>query len=203
MRFIPDSDEWLQRRRRGIIYAWGEWMLQGDSMHIWPIMDGGGTAWHTLFQYLVGTVVYDPDDRTVWRALVQHISAASGSFSQDRAANPTYWIATGAVSVPVTATFNYLDKNCITLASGGRGDSFMSDLDSFVLDEELLFLGMIWQWKANKGSPYAEDMANYQDALSYAQGADKPAAILLDRLPMSASMRSAYPYPIDPNMVPM
>ena len=33
------------------------------------------------------------------------------------------------------------------------------------IDERLLKLGMIWQWKANKGSPYAEDMGTYSDAL--------------------------------------
>ena len=137
MRFIPDADEWLQRRQRGYNSAWGEWSIFGGTMHIWPVM-----------------------------------------------------------SAAVVATFNYLDKNCVNLVSGGRGDTFMNDLDTFVLDERLLKLGMIWQWKANKGSPYAEDMANYQDALANIAGADKPAPILIDRLPMSAAAQVAYPFPI-------
>ena len=35
-----------------------------------------------------------------------------------------------------------------------------------MLDERLLKLGMIWQWKAKKGSPYQEDLGTYGDALS-------------------------------------
>ena len=40
---------------------------------------------------------------------------------------------------------------------------------------------MIWQWKANKGSPYAEDMGTYSDALVMIAGADSPAPIIMDQ----------------------
>jgi hypothetical protein len=96
------------------------------------------------------------------------------------------WILTGgqiliapAMGVGVTARHSYLDKNCVTLASGGYGDAFMADTDSFRLDERLLKLGMIWQWKAQKGSPYAEDMGSYSDALANAMGHDQPAPIII------------------------
>jgi hypothetical protein len=92
------------------------------------------------------------------------------------------------------ATFGYLNKNCIALASGGYGDSFTADTDNFVLGDRLLKLGMIWQWKANKGSPYAEDLATYNDALNVAMGSEKPAPILIGRLPISAT--AAYPWPV-------
>jgi hypothetical protein len=38
---------------------------------------------------------------------------------------------------------------------------------------------MIWQWKAQKGSAYAEDMGTYGDALTYAMGHDSPAPIIV------------------------
>jgi len=98
------------------------------------------------------------------------------------------------MTVSVMAYFSYLDKNCIDLASGGRGDQFMSDTDSFTLDERVLKLAMIWQWKAQKGSPYAEDMGTYGDALTMAMGHDSPAPIILGRQPISASARVAYPW---------
>jgi hypothetical protein len=98
------------------------------------------------------------------------------------------------MAVPVTAYFSYLDKNWIDLASGGRGDVFMSDTDSFTLDERVLKLAMIWQWKAQKGSPYAEDMGTYGDALTMAMGHDSPAPIILGRQPISAGARVAYPW---------
>lgn len=101
------------------------------------------------------------------------------------------------MGVGVTATFPYLDKNCVTLASGGYGDRFVADGDSYRLDERLLKLGMTWQWKAQKGSPYAEDMGSFSDALATAMGHDQPAPILIDRLPMSAGFaRVAYPWPV-------
>jgi hypothetical protein len=78
-----------------------------------------------------------------------------------------------------SATFGYLNKDCITLASGGVGDTFMADGDNFILGDRLLKLGMIWQWKANKGSPYAEDLATYNDALNVAMGSEKPAPIII------------------------
>jgi len=88
--------------------------------------------------------------------------------------------------VPILASgdkirFSCLDKNCVSLASGGYGEEFQADLDTFRLDERLLKLGMIWQWKASKGSPYAEDMGTYSDALSNAMGKDGPSPIIVGK----------------------
>jgi hypothetical protein len=137
MRFVPDTDEWLQRRSRNYVDAYGEWTMLGGQIQIWPAMVVGQSAYH-----------------------------------------------------------GYLDKNCVALASGGNGNSFQADNDSYVLDERLLKLGMIWQWKANKGSPYAEDLATYGDALSFVTSHDSPAPILIGRKPISANARVAYPWPV-------
>lgn len=93
-----------------------------------------------------------------------------------------------------TAKFLYLHKNCITLTSGGFGDRFTADDDVFNLPERLLKLGMIWQWKAYKGGTYAEDIANYEDALAMVAGADKPSPIIVGRTNLSTA-RQSYPYP--------
>jgi hypothetical protein len=96
--------------------------------------------------------------------------------------------------VGVSAYYAYLDKNCIRLASGGFGDRFLDDADSFRLDERVLTLGMIWQWKSQKGASYAEDMGTYGDALSYAMGHDSPAPIIIGRKVSSWGKVSA-PWP--------
>ena len=83
------------------------------------------------------------------------------------------------VPLNMKRTFVYLDKNCVKLNAGGFGDRFVNDLDEYRLDERLLKLGMIWQWKANKGSPYAEDMGTYSDALVTVAGNDTPAPIII------------------------
>lgn len=95
-----------------------------------------------------------------------------------------------------SVSFAYLDKNCIKLFSGGFGDQFMNDLDQYRLPERLLKLGMIVQWKMNKGSPYAEDMGTYQDAMVMAMGSDKPAPIIVDRVPISHAAQLALPWPV-------
>ena len=139
VRFVPDLDEWLNRRQQNNTSAYGEWTIIGDRLFINPVM---------------GSIV--------------------------------------------TAYFGYLHKNCVALNSGGLGDAFVNDGDRFVLDERLLKLGMIWQWKAQKGSPYAEDMATYSDALASLAGRDSPAPIYVDRLPVIAGNNIAYPWMVLP-----
>jgi hypothetical protein len=48
-RFIPSTDEWLQRRIANESSSWGEWTIFGGEMHIWPIMGVGISA---RFTYL-------------------------------------------------------------------------------------------------------------------------------------------------------
>jgi hypothetical protein len=137
MRFVPDSDEWLQRQIANTYDSSGEWILINGLMYIRPTLSTGATA-----------------------------------------------------------TFNYMDKNCVVLNSGGFGDRFLDEADSFRLDERLLKLGMTWQWKANKGTSYAEDMGTYSDALAQAMGHDSPAPIIMGRRPISANVRTSYPWPV-------
>ena len=136
MTFINDADEWMQRRAQGYSNAWGEWMIEGGQMLIYPVMGVG-----------------------------------------------------------VTAKFKYIDANPITLTSGGFGDRFMADTDTFRLPERVLKLGMIWKWKSQKGGQYAEDMSTYYDALTRVEGSDKPAPILIDRMPISSYARVGASWP--------
>jgi len=106
-----------------------------------------------------------------------------------------------ALAAGDTIRFVYLDKNCIKLsvappAGSPYSPTFVSDDDTTRIDERLLKFGMIWQWKANKGSPYAEDLGTYGDAIQTAMGADKPAPIIIDGQPISANVQIAYPWPV-------
>ena len=135
MRFVADTDEWLNRRVEGASdNASGEWTMLGGQIRLYP-----------------------------------------------------------ALAVGETAYFAYLHRNCVTLSSGGSGDSFLNDADAFALDERVLKLGMIVEWKQKKGSAYAEDMGTYGDALSVAMGHDGPSPIIIGRQPLSANARIAIP----------
>ncbi|RWG02573.1 hypothetical protein [Mesorhizobium sp.] len=78
-----------------------------------------------------------------------------------------------------TVQFFYLSSNIVKDKDGNAKASFAADDDVFRLAERVLKLGMIWQWKANKGMAYAEDMATYEDALAVSAGADKGSNILV------------------------
>jgi len=75
----------------------------------------------------------------------------------------------------------YYISNLIVSPSGAGSDkvAFTDDTDTFRLDERLLKLGMIWQWRANKGLPYGEDMENYENALGQLINEDKGSRILV------------------------
>lgn len=77
-----------------------------------------------------------------------------------------------------TAQYPYI-SNAYARAEGGAVKSaFNADNDSFVLDERLLTLGLIWRWQDQKGMEYAESMQTYEVALAQAQSRDKGARLL-------------------------
>ncbi|MCI0557537.1 MAG: hypothetical protein MN733_03500 [Nitrososphaera sp.] len=55
-------------------------------------------AWENSFAYSVGQAAVDTVSGTLWQCAVAHTSAATGVFSADRAANPTYWVQITALS---------------------------------------------------------------------------------------------------------
>jgi hypothetical protein len=202
MVFYPDFDEWQQRRAANYTDAWGEWTMYGGQMHIWPIMPAHTSAvWKNSRLYRAGDLAVDPDVGTVpywliWQCSVEHTTPATGTFADERLLNPSYWAQPAQDIDSVTARFSYLDRNCVLIhGTSARSDSFANDDDKFLLDERLLKLAMIWQWKAQKGSPYAEDMGNYATALDMVAGADTPAPIIIGRAAVSKSARVAYPWP--------
>jgi hypothetical protein len=80
-------------------------------------------------------------------------------------------------------------KADLTLAS-----SFTADTDTFQLNEKLLELGIIWQWKANKGVAYDEDMQNFELLKSSMIKQDGGSPLLrVGRKGMANGLKMAYP----------
>jgi hypothetical protein len=190
------ANEMAQR----IAYDTHDWTrLKTDTAYVG---DGVKTAWEIPFNFkrLMPT-------SNVWSEVSVHTPMAfihdTDEWLRRRTAGETdsrgEWTMLGdylhiypALSLGLTARYNYLDKDCVRLGSGGNGDRFLTDDDSFRLDERLLKLALIYQWKAHKGSPYAEDMGTYSDAIQTAIRFDNPAPIIIDRLPASRWTRDAH-----------
>ena len=169
----------------------------GDGVQTdWPLpanykrMPVTANVWRSTDTQSPMIFVADPDE-WLQRRISNAADYGGGEWTM-MGGNMVIWPAMG---VGQTATFVYLDRNCVALTGGGYGDSFMADTDTFRLDERLLKLGMIWQWKAQKGSPYAEDMGTYSDALSNVTGRDQPAPIIIGNRPSSHAVRITSSWP--------
>lgn len=127
-------------------------------------------------------------DDTIWNTTQKRpiISATAQVFARLRSGFSTtaqYRIAGGnLLFVPAQAagevcTFEYQSKAWAT--NGATfSDAFLSDGDTSLLDEQILALGLLWRWKAQKGFDYAEDFRAYEIAVSDAIARDVPREIL-------------------------
>lgn len=77
-----------------------------------------------------------------------------------------------------TASIPYIANTFARSSTGVPQSTFAADTDTFVLDERLLTLGLIWRWRAQKRLEYAEDLQTYEIALSQAQARDRGAVVI-------------------------
>ena len=54
-------------------------------------------TWTNATNYSISERVFDPDDATLWNCLVNHASAPTGTFSQDRQLHPANWNSVGSL----------------------------------------------------------------------------------------------------------
>lgn len=119
---------------------------------------------------------------------------------------PGIWIILGgqfqvfpAMAVGETARFYYISNLAVAPNSGANKATFTLDSDTLRFSEELLRLGIVWQWRANKRMEYAEDMQNFEITMAQIYGADKGSSILtVGRRRISSSVDIAYPGMITP-----
>lgn len=93
--------------------------------------------------------------------------------------------------------YYYIRDTDVRAADNSLKSSFTVDTDSYVLDEELLELALVWNWKAAKSLPYAKELNDYEVKLSSLCGADRGNRIVRTgalRIPRGANI--AYPWPL-------
>lgn len=119
---------------------------------------------------------------------------------------PGWWIILGgkfqiypAPPIGDNAQFYFISRNYAVGADGVAKPAFTADDDTFRLPERLLTLGCVWRWRQQKRLEYAEDLQNYEIALSEAISADKGARILVEgRSRLSGNIGTAYPGVLGP-----
>lgn len=100
-----------------------------------------------------------------------------------------------AMGVSEQAKFYYVSTSYAKSAQGVAQTAFKADDDTFVLDGRLLTLGLIWRWRAQKRQEYAEDLRNYEIALSEEIGRERGSRVLTigGRSGSGLDVRMAYP----------
>lgn len=102
------------------------------------------------------------------------------------------------VPAPVSgaeATFPYIKNKIVVPATGSDQTQFNNDGDTFVLNERLLTLGLIWRWREQKRVDATADQANFVKAFNELAGRDKGSRIFRTgpaRFPGNVSI--AYPF---------
>lgn len=129
------------------------------------------------------------------------IAIQSGQFL---GVTPGWWIILGNqfqfAPVPAAdqaAKYPYVSANIALSATGAPKRAFDADLDTSVLDERLLTLGLIWRWKAQKSLEYTEDMRNYEVALSEAMARDRGSRVIRSSARHApGNVRIGWPWPL-------
>lgn len=95
------------------------------------------------------------------------------------------------------AIFPYVRNTIFTSQNGNLKSTITSDSDSFVLDERLLTLALLWKYKAMKGLDYQQEVDDYNIALSQAMARNKGGRVIRSRRHGgSLDVRAAWPWPL-------
>ena len=74
--------------------------------------------------------------------------------------------------------FEWVSKWWIQDVAGNIKETFTADTDSFLIERELLKLGLTWRWKKEKGLAYEADLAEFEQRLMETLAHDTPKEVL-------------------------
>ncbi len=99
-----------------------------------------------------------------------------------------------ALANGVTAKYFFLSNQVVSTAGTVNQATFTADDDTFRLDNALLRHGMIWQWRANKGLPYQEDLDTYEMRKEHLVAKDKGSRMIrIGQARLPGDVKQAYP----------
>lgn len=94
-----------------------------------------------------------------------------------------------------TAKFFYMKNTICADSMGGGKSAFTADDDVFLIDDELLRLGFLTNWKAEKGRDYAQNMADYERKLVQVINRDAGSKPILSGRPFTRWNQSNVAWP--------
>lgn len=72
-----------------------------------------------------------------------------------------------------TCAFEYVSRSTMTNAAGTvYYRNANADTDEFLLDDEIILLGLMWRWRKTKGLEYSEDFMSYERMVADAMTRD-------------------------------
>lgn len=74
--------------------------------------------------------------------------------------------------------FEYISKNSVLSANTTPKQYFTADDDTYILDEKIIELGIVWRYKASKGLNYAQEIETYNNNMLYQIGQEQPAGVI-------------------------
>jgi len=97
-----------------------------------------------------------------------------------------------------TAKFWYVSENVVLSADGAGKADFSADDDTFKLDDRVLELTLIAQWRKIKSLDYGEEMIDAEMALARAIERDRGARMITQASRPNYRVKTAYPWRITP-----
>lgn len=151
-----------------------------------------------------------PKDQQIWSSRTQEpLTHISGGDDWLNLTVRNYSVVTGvwtilggavqvmpAPSASESLYYYYISSNMVETAAAEYQASFTADSDIFRLDDRVLELGIIYEWRSRKGLDYKDELADYQEALGKAISDDKGARILTQRSRQRIDASIAYPWTI-------
>lgn len=95
-----------------------------------------------------------------------------------------------------TAKYVYVSNWIVKPTAGNNKPLFTSDADTFVLDERLLELGIVWNWKKSKNQAYAAELQDYETKLNRLIDKDRGAKPILSGGGERRRAKMAWPWTV-------
>ena len=153
-------------------------LAQEDQGNIFEITAGSINA--TAFRKIKERTVWDRTDRLP----VYHINQDDWALTKATiSAMPRYrfrllrhrFLLTPTPPAGHSLAFEWVSKWWIQDGvTGAIKERFVSDTDSFLVERELLKLGMTWRWRKAKGLDYEEEYNEFEDRLKEMLASDIP-----------------------------